>query len=312
MTRQAFVLGAGLGTRLKTLTQKRPKPLIPIVNRPLITHAFDHLIRAGVERLVINTHWRAETYAAAFPEGVYQGKALTFRHEYPEVLETAGGIKNVEDLLGGERFWVHNGDILSTIPIERAEQAHIQSGNEVTLVLRSHGGPLQVGFNQESGRVTDIGGRVRLVEMERFLFTGIYLVEPAFLARIPPVVPISVVPIFCEMIRTGAPLGAVAIDDGEWWDLGTREQILAVHAAFHAAQKVKPADWIHPAADVHRDADLIGATAVGAWARIGAGAQLRDTLVWDGAEVAAGAQLERCIVTTGARAEGSLRDTDVT
>ena len=209
MTRQAFVLGAGLGTRLKTLTQKRPKPLIPIVNRPLIEHAFDHLIGAGVERLVINTHWRAEAYAAAFPKGAYAGMALTFRNESPLILETAGGIKNVEDLLRGERFWVYNGDILSTLPLESAEQVHVQSGNEVTLVLRSNGGPLQIGFDPDSGRVTDIGGRIRSDDRPRFLFTGIYLVEPSFLARVPPAIPISVVPIFCEMIRAGAPLGAV-------------------------------------------------------------------------------------------------------
>src|SRR5436190_1404092 len=90
--RTAFVLGAGLGTRLKSLTARRPKPLIPVANRPLITYAFDHLLGVGVERLVVNMHWRSEVYARAFPEAIYRGAPLSFCDEQPEVLETAGGI----------------------------------------------------------------------------------------------------------------------------------------------------------------------------------------------------------------------------
>src|SRR6202012_8681 len=92
--RPAFVLGAGLGTRLKSLTARRPKPLIPVANRPLITYAFDHLLGVGVERLVVNMHWRSEAYARFFPEPAYRSAPLAFRDEQPEVLETAGGIWN--------------------------------------------------------------------------------------------------------------------------------------------------------------------------------------------------------------------------
>src|SRR5207344_2024406 len=106
MIRTAFVLGAGLGTRLKSLTARRPKPLIPVGNRPLVTYAFDHLLGAGIERLVVNTHWRSEAYARSFPEPAYRGVPLSLRDEQPEVLETAGGIWNVRDLLGTGAFVV--------------------------------------------------------------------------------------------------------------------------------------------------------------------------------------------------------------
>ena len=119
MIRTAFVLGAGLGTRLKSLTARRPKPLIPVANRPLITCAFDHLLGVGVERLVVNMHWRSEAYARAFPGPTYRDASLTFRDEQPEVLETAGGIWNVRDLLGDGTFFVYNGDILSDLPLDR-------------------------------------------------------------------------------------------------------------------------------------------------------------------------------------------------
>jgi len=312
---KAFVLGAGLGTRLRPLTNHHPKPLIPVANRPLIEYAFDHLLSVGVESLVVNTHWCAEAYATAFPEGAksaertgpsYRGVPLTFRHEWPEVLETAGGIKNVEDLLQAGTFWVYNGDILSTLPLAPALHAHRATGNEVTLVLRSQGGPLQVACDAKSGRITDIGGRIDAQQSPRYLFTGIYLVEPAFFARIPAAAKIGVVPIFCEMIRTEAKLGGALIDEGEWWDLGSREQYLAVHRALpHTAP------WIDTRAVLDASAQVLGATAIGAGASIGAGARLTDCIVWDHAEVALDAVLERCIVTTSARATGTLSDTDV-
>jgi len=301
---QAFVLGAGLGTRLKALTQHRPKPLIPIANRPLITYAFDHLIDADVAKFVINTHWRAEEYSRAFPEAKYREVELAFRHESPEVLETAGGIKNAEDLLRGGPFWVYNGDIFCTLPLEPALRAHRDAGNEVTLVLRSFGGPLQVTFDEASGRVLDLGRRVHPSSEPRFLFSGIYLIEPEFLARIPPG-KISVVPIFCEMIRAGAKLGGVVIDEGAWFDLGTREQILAVH------RHLGLGPWIHPTAELSKGAVIAGASAIGAGARIGANARVHDSVIWDGGEVAAGAALDRCIVVTGHCASGELAQVDV-
>ncbi len=306
----AFVLGAGLGTRLKTLTQHRPKPLIPVANKPLITFAFDHLRGAGVERFVVNTHWRAEAYAAVFPSGQYQGAPLHFRHEFPEVLETGGGIKNIEDLVGAAPFFVYNGDILTDLPLDRALEAHAAQGNEVTLVLRSSGGPLQVALDPDAGRVTDIGRRLHPAGPADFLFTGVYLVNPGFLARIPPGEKISVIAIFLEMIRAGAKLGGVVVDEGQWWDLGTREQYLAVHSALHQKQQ-GAGPWIDPGAQVAPGALVEGASAVGAAVRIGEGAVIRDSILWEGAQIAPGSVLERCVVTAGAHVAGSFRDADL-
>lgn len=301
MIRTAFVLGAGLGTRLKSLTSRRPKPLIPVANRPLITYAFDHLLAAGVERLVVNTHWRSEAYGRAFPETTYRGVPIVFRDEQPEVLETAGGIWNVRDQLGDGTFIVYNGDILSDLPLGPAIEAHRAQGNEVTMILRYSGGPLQVAFDAASGRVTDIGQRVDANAGPRFLFSGVYLVEPSFIARIPAATKISVVPIFCEMIRAGAKLGGIVIDDGTWWDLGNRENYLAVHEELARQQR---APWIHPTAKVAATASIKGATAIGAGAIVGEHASIHDSLIWEGAEIASGTLLNHCIVTDGQRLEG--------
>lgn len=320
MLRTAFVLGAGLGTRLKTLTAHRPKPLIPVVNKPLIAFAFDHLLAHGIERFVVNTHWRAEVYDREFPTASYEGAPIAFRDEQPEVLETAGGIKNVEDLLGHDPFVVYNGDILSTMPLEEAFRAHVEHENEVTLVLRSKDGPLQVSFEEGTSRITDIGRRLNPESDARFLFTGIYIVRPEFFARIPAGTKLSVIPLFLEMIRTGARLGGVVIDEGHWWDLGNREQYLAVHRELAAGTPIlasrltsltAPAPWIAAGAEIAPDAEITGACAIGAGARIGSGAQLRDTIVWPGAEIAAGSRLTGCVVTEGARVAGEHSDSDL-
>src|SRR6059036_2757551 len=95
---QAFVLGAGLGTRLRPLTDDLPKPLVPIFQKPLITFALDHLIGAGIGNFVINTHRLPQLFQQSFFEGSYRGCPVALLHE-PDLLETGGGIKNAEPYL---------------------------------------------------------------------------------------------------------------------------------------------------------------------------------------------------------------------
>lgn len=299
----AFVLGAGLGTRLKKLTETRPKPLIPLAGKPLITSAFDHLLAAGIKRIVVNTHHRAEAYAREFPGGIYRAASLTFRHE-PILLETGGGIKNVEDLLGGEPFIVYNGDLFTTLPLEPAIAHHLASGNEATLILRSGGGPLHIAFREQSktgggrfavGAVADIRQRLGRATGTH-LFTGVYLVSPAFLKRL-RLEKASVVPTFLQMIEEGASLGAIVIDEGEWWDLGTREQYLEAHR--HLRGIDPNTSWIAPGAKVAPGVRITGATYLGAGSEIGPGVRLHDSILWEGTKIAKESVLEHCIVTDG-------------
>jgi mannose-1-phosphate guanylyltransferase len=278
--RTAFVLGAGLGTRLRPLTSRRPKPLIPVAGRPLIAHAFEHLLTLGVGEFVVNTHWCAERYAEFFPEAQWRDRPITFVHESPEVLETAGGVWNARGHLSGGPFVVYNGDILSDLPLAGACERHRAEGNEVTLILRSHGGNRNVAFDEPGGRVLDLRRALRPELEPRHVFTGIYFVEPRFIARIPPARKVSVVPVFHDMIREGAKLGGIVVDEGAWRDLGTRDEYLAAHAALGGGCPEFP------------------------------GAELRDCIVWPGGEVAPGARLTRCIVADGARAQGVHVDAD--
>ena len=315
--RTAFVLCAGWGERLQPLTDQIPKPLVPICGVPLCEFALARLVAAGVERLVINTHRLPGEFVRLFPEyphaSSYAGVPVFFRHE-ETLLETAGGLKNVEDLLLPGPVLVHNGDILAEMDLLALMAAHSRSGALCTLALRSTGGPLQVGFDASSARVTDIRGELGS-DAPRFLYTGVCVVEPALLARIPSGQPVSFVTVWLEALRTGEKIGGVVLDDGVWRDIGTVGEYLRIHADL-ASGAVKlpppataPSDWPRwrmPGAKVAPDAELAGWNWLGPDCAVGGGAQVSNSVLWAGAKVEAGAAVEGCVVREGMIAAGQV------
>jgi mannose-1-phosphate guanylyltransferase len=219
----AFILGAGLGTRLRPLTEKCPKPLLDIGGRPVITHAMDHLIGAGIDRFVVNTHHCPEVYVQKFPEKSWRGLPILFRHE-PILLDTAGGLKNIEDLLSeDEAILCYNGDVIANFPLRNLLEIHEREKPEATLALRSQGPVLNVSLN-ERGEICDIRHVLKSPGVQDCLFTGIYTIETSFLKYIQAGRVESVVPVFIERIqeKPGAVRGIV-IDEGEWQDIGSIE-----------------------------------------------------------------------------------------
>ena len=315
--RKAFVLGAGLGTRLRPLTDQLPKPLIPVFGRPLIEFAFEHLARAGVGKFVVNTHHRADEYRCAFPHSAYAGLPITFRHE-PILLETGGGIDNVADLLAPDPFLVYNGDILTDLPLAPLLEAHDHSNHLVTLVLRSQGAAAHVALDPAGGNITDIRGLCGTDDPGAYQFTGIYACRPEFLGHLRHGEKHSVIPIFLELIKAGQ-LGGVVIDDGNWWDLGTRDAYLDAHKAiagspFPAYLGDLAENWQQTGAQqssVAGNAKIDKSSYVGQNARVGACAVIENSILWSGAEVAAGAPLQRCIVRSGETARGDLDGVDL-
>ncbi|MFL6569770.1 MAG: sugar phosphate nucleotidyltransferase [Chthoniobacterales bacterium] len=314
---QAFVLGAGLGTRLRPLTEDLPKPLVPIFQKPLITFAFDHLIDAGCTSFVVNTHHQPERFAEAFPTGTYDGMRLQFRNE-PVLLETGGGIANVEDLLGNKPFIVYNADILSDLPLEPLIEEHARAGNMVTLALRSQTGPQHVAFDPATHRVLDIRNLAGSGVPDEFVFSGIYAVQPEFVKLLHHGEKRSVIPTFIEMIRSGGKLGGAIIDEGHWWDVGTREAYLQLHRDLpelgFPRYRIRDRRWcatVHPTARIGAGVELRGASVVGAGAHVGEGAILEDTIVWPRAQIASRSWLRNCIVRANRTAEGTLSDIDI-
>ncbi len=225
----AFILGAGLGTRLRPLTENMPKPLLPIGGRPMITYAMEHLKSAGIRRFIVNTHHCAEKYAEAFPDGSWQGIPITFRHEQV-LLDTAGGIKNIEDLLeDDERILVYNGDILTNLPLAPLFDRDWEISGIATLALRSSGPLLNVRIDS-AGFICDMRNLLDNPGIQSCLFTGIYIIDKAFLRRLTAGKIESIVIPLVECIRKNPrSVGGIIIDDGYWYDMGTVEEYNRLH-----------------------------------------------------------------------------------
>jgi len=217
----AFLLGAGLGARLRPLTERYPKTLLKVGGRPVITHGMDHLLKAGVDRFIVNTHHCPEAYAIEFPGRHYRGIPIVFRYE-PLLLDTGGGLKNIEDLLvGDETILVYNGDIVTDLPLKKLLDAHEQNQPDVTLALRSNGPLLNVSIN-EAAEVCDLRHTLGKPGTRSCLFAGIYTVEISFLRFLQPGKAESIVHALIRRIaeKPGSIRGAV-IDEGQWHDIGS-------------------------------------------------------------------------------------------
>ncbi len=294
--KKAFILGAGLGNRLRPLTDRLPKPLVPLFHRPLAEWVMAACARAGIQQFAINTHhlpgeWR--DFAADYEVALF--------HE-PVLLETGGGLKNIQSWIGEDAVLVHNGDIFSTLPLEKLIAAHEASGLPVTLALRSEGPAQHIALDPSGTRVIDIHKLLGRVDGTH-LFTGIYCVSPGFLDLLPAGEKISVIPAFLELAKIGQ-LGAVVLDEGVWLDLGDRDSYLKAHRELGLGPAIHPLAQVAPGALVER-------SIIGPGALVESGAVLRDSVIWPGCQVAADAELDQCIVFSPNPATGSHRHRDL-
>ena len=302
-------MGAGLGTRLRRLTDELPKPLMPIFQKPLITFALDHLIASGVQRFVINTHHLAAHFQTLFAGGSYRDRPVQLVHE-PDLLETGGGIKNAEPWLGAEPFIVYSGDILTDLNVAALVEEHARCGHDVTLALRRTG--LASGILLENGRIVDIG------QAGNFDYANISVWNPSIFGKIPPAQKISFIPILAEWIRAGGRIGGLVLEEGSWFNIGARAEYLEVHRTIGRTQW-KPAyvtdkDWPRAwakTAIIESGARIEGCSVIGEECRVGEGAHLEDTIVWPGAQIASRSDLHGCIVRSRKRVEGTYRNADI-
>ena len=220
---QAMILAAGLGTRMRPITDKTPKPLVKVNNRTLIDHVLDRLVEGGVSQAVVNLHYFGDQIERHL--GLRDEPAITFSWEQEQLLETGGGVGKVLDQLGEIPFWVVNSDSLwlngPTDMMTRMCQVWDDSRMDGLLLLHStvdaYGYDGTGDFNAEAdGKLT----RRLENEVTPWLFTGIQILHPRLFKDAPDGA-FSLNVLYDRALENGRLFGMV--HDGEWFHVGTPE-----------------------------------------------------------------------------------------
>lgn len=296
---QALILAAGLGTRLWPLTADRAKPAVPFLGRALVAGCADLLARHGFERAVVNTHYRPESVRAALLDAPLP---ITYSHE-PTILGTAGAIAHAlaAGLLARDRpLLILNGKLYTDLNLTAAIDTHRASGAAVTMVLRTNRGRERFReVHVQAGRVTGFG-TLDPTSAEPLLFTGIHVLEPEVLASIPVGVESDTIKDTYPPLIAAGRVAAHVDDGGRWWELSTLERYVELHAAA-AREGLGSAVILGPRAQVDPSA-RVGRAVLWADACIGAGADVDEVVVAEGASVEPGEVLRRVIVVRADRA----------
>jgi mannose-1-phosphate guanylyltransferase/phosphomannomutase len=304
---KALVMAGGEGTRLRPMTANQPKPLLPVANRPIMEHVLRLLKRHGFAETVVTVQFFAPLVRNYFGDGEDVGMSLQYATEEMP-LGTAGSVKNAEDALQSGPFLVISGDALTDIDLSAMVAFHKKKGALVTVGLAKVPSPLEFGIV-----ITDEEGRIqRFLEKPTWgqvfsdtVNTGIYVMEPEVLAKVPAGEQVDWSgDVFPKLLKAGAPMyGWVA--DGYWQDVGSPDSYLKAQADVLSGQvetemagfERSPGIWVCEGADVDPEAILKGPLCIGEYAKIEAGAELREfTVVGSNVVVKEGAFLHRAVV----------------
>lgn len=251
----AMVLCAGLGTRLRPLTDELAKPMVPVGDRPAVSHVTERVRLAAPSRVVVNVHHRPDDVRAWA-----ERERIDVSYE-TELLGTAGGVARAAPLLGAGDVLVWNGDILSELdPRELARAHHGGPPRLATLAVRPRAaGEGNVGLSAE-GRVVRLRGRAFAEEARGGDFLGIHVVGEALRALLPEQ-GCLVGDVYIPALERGEPLYALPTE-ASFVDVGSVAQYLAANAQWLALRGLR--SWSHPSAKVRApiDGSVIGAGAV--------------------------------------------------
>ena len=302
---RAMVLAAGLGTRLRPLTYEITKPMVPVLDRPVMEHIVELLERHGFDEVIANLHY--------FPDSIreYFGERLSYRFE-EELLGTAGGVRGCADFFGDESFLVISGDALTDIDLGAFLARHRQSGGIATLAVKQVPDTREYGvvLHDRDGRITGFQEKPAPEEALSDLGNcGIYMFEPRIFDYFParPFVDWAQ-DVFPVLLENDVPFYIHEL--GEYWnDVGSLSELRqgtvdALRGELHLqieGEELSPgvlvAGGVSP---LRADTELDGRAWIGRDVQIGEGVRLMGPIVLgDGARVGDRAQLRGCIVFPG-------------
>lgn len=305
---KAMVLAAGLGTRLRPLTYEVPKPMVPVLDRPVMAHILGLLERQGFGEVVANLHHFPDTIRGYF------GDRIDFRYE-EELLGTAGGVRNVRDFFGDDPVVVVSGDALTDLDLRALVERHRQAGGIATLTVKKVPDTREYGVvvHDSDGRIEGFQEKPAPEEALSDLGNcGIYCFSPEIFDHFPERDPVDwAQDVFPVLLERDIPFHVHEID-AYWNDVGSLGELRqgtfdALEGELHlevageeiaegltvgegtdlaGATLAEPPVWVGSGCEIGEDVRLTGPLAIGDGCRIGAGSALRDSIVLPGTELA--------------------------
>ena len=313
---KAMILAAGFGTRLKPLTNDLPKPLFPVLNRPILEHAIHFLSTNGIKDIAINLHHKSEKIIDYFGDGKDFGVNLHFSKE-EKILGTAGGIKKLQSFFKNETFLVINSDILADVDLNNVLKFHKDKKSKLTLVVRQDPNAEKYDSIQriDEGRIVHFLGRsIKNSEpTTKVMFTGIQIMEPEIFSRIPENKFCGTVEdIFPGMIEDELPVYSF-LHKGYWIDMGTSgTYIQAQMDALDGKIPLKispskntegplivPPVHIGKGCEISQDAQVGPYTVLGDGCHIRSGAVVKNSILWTEVTVGEGLTVKNSILGEG-------------
>jgi mannose-1-phosphate guanylyltransferase/phosphomannomutase len=329
---RAVLMAGGSGTRLRPLTCDLPKPMVPVLNRPISEHIINLLKRNGINEVIATLYYLPDVMRDYFQDGSEFGVQMTYAVEEDQPLGTAGCVKNIAELLD-DTFLVISGDGITDFDLKEAIRFHKEKGSKATLVLAHVPNPVEFGVV-----ITDSENRIkRFLEKpstsEIFsdtVNTGTYILEPEVLDYLPANQETDFSKdLFPLLLDKGEPMfGYVA--EGYWCDIGHLDAFreaqydalsgkvemfldyypqksprlwIGQNTEIDPSAKIEPPVMIGDNCRIGARAKIKSGTVIGDNVTIGNDAQLERSIVWNGAIIGEEAYLQACVISRGTRVD---------
>jgi len=330
---KAFVMAAGAGTRLRPLTYAIPKPMVPVVNKPVIYYTLENLMRHGIYNVVLNLHHYPEMIKKYFQDGSDIGLKITYSYE-KKLLGTAGGVKKMEDYFD-TTFIVMSGDGLTDIDLTKAIKYHKSKKALATMVLKAVDTKFEYGVT-----LTDKSGKIqKFIEKPRWsdvfantVNTGIYIFEPEIFKYIPGNSFYDFgMQLWPELLKKKKRIYGYVMEE-YWTDVGNlveyrqgiRDSLDGKIKICIPGEQVKPGIWVGKGTVIEKGVKLKAPSVIGVNCFIGknaiigeyttiadnskisSGANIKNSILWEKVQVLKNVNLDNCIIGYGAKVKEDI------
>jgi NDP-sugar pyrophosphorylase family protein len=295
---KAMILAAGMGKRLRPLTNVYPKVLLPVVNVPMIDRIIKLLKIHGVEEIIVNAYHNYQMISDYLKGGNPFGMRVEVRIE-KEILGTGGGIKNTQDFWDKDPFIVINGDILTDIDLREVYEFHLRRNNLVTMVLHDFSIYNKVKVDREM-TIVSIGPGTNL--KGTLAFTGIHVINPEVLDFIPKNKRSNIIECYRKLIDLKKPIRGYMTTGHRWIDIGTISDYLRSNFDFLTPGNIAIAQECH----IDSGASLKDWAVIGKGSLIEKGAIVKRSVLWNDVIVREGIKVVDSVVTSGVILEKDL------